>query len=261
MDNHEVRRRMREYLQRTNGWLTIYGIGMTRQVYVMEPAPDTHYWPLSKNSKVSGYNWGYVGDSPERLSNALLRLFLPEEDTYRYVDTFTATIVAILPQENFCVQINMRKWLELNYSPVESFKQMCKRLLRQASVWLHLTAKPKPVPQPKIHAYSLMRIGTVSDSQDIELPPLFFPKYLDLPFLPFSTAVFKAGTIEHKFMSELSLNDYSHFKTYCDKYSLGGMNKRAIQWHFDTDTDTWVMWNGLGSAEEYKGHNIDEYGY
>jgi len=88
----------------------IVGIGLTRQVFVdgeyLDPIPSQKIC----NHSPDGFNWGFLGSGPSQLALALCEKFLGREEGERMYRSFVHQAVSSLPEGNFRVKINFKKW-------------------------------------------------------------------------------------------------------------------------------------------------------
>jgi hypothetical protein len=74
--------------------------------------------PLKSQSIVNhspdGFNWGYSGSGPSQLALAILLEVTNKETALKYYQDFKFDIIAKLPQEDFEMELNFKKWLNEN---------------------------------------------------------------------------------------------------------------------------------------------------
>lgn len=235
------------------GKIELKGIGLTRGVY-MEGEPLT--------PKGRSFDWGYPSSSSKELAKAIvLKLAEGEHSSFladfsdkpvevqdNIINEFNAVFVCSLPQRNFSVLLEVRKWIHwMTIAPKEG------ELLRTSMSLMHIKYEPKGVH------------------------PIVISKYLDFPNMNIAAGVFEKSTIEYKLImdlcggqikdGELIAND--NLNTLVDYYKINTKSydhrnpkvARVANLQYSAAIDSFVYSKGLGSIHDYRGHSMDKYDY
>ncbi len=89
----------------------ITGIKETREVFLNGNILDPSESQEVKNQSPTGFNWGYYGDGPAQLALGILLKFTDEETALDNYQAFNEEIIAVLPQEDFEIEIDVEEWL------------------------------------------------------------------------------------------------------------------------------------------------------
>lgn len=89
----------------------ITGTRETREVFIngemLNPAESREV----KNHSPTGFNWGYHGDGPAQLALGILLKFTDAETALENYQAFKEEIIAVLPQEDFEIELDVEEWL------------------------------------------------------------------------------------------------------------------------------------------------------
>jgi len=92
--------------------MKIEGDFSTGEVYVngkwLDPEPSQKLW----NHSPTGFMWGYGGSGPAQLALAILLRAVGKEKALKHYQRFKWEIIATLPQTNFAINVDIKKWLE-----------------------------------------------------------------------------------------------------------------------------------------------------
>lgn len=182
----------------------------------------------------SSYNWGYNGSEPENLALALLMNFIDPDEAIKHHKVFCAAVIAQLPPANFQATIYLDRFMEA------------------------VTREDDSLP---IHTYSFLDIF-IEDYRDRDH---VFPisKFIDLPSLPFNSAVFEEDSIEYKKIQMLSSRDYKSWEAYCVKNTTRmDINdpKRKISVHiYEAPGGAYVVEDNIGNGVYENNNKIGNY--
>ena len=68
------------------------------------------------NHSPTGFSWGYPGSGPAQLALAILLSYLPEKEAVALYQDFKFKFIATLTQEDFEKEMDIRGWVEENWS-------------------------------------------------------------------------------------------------------------------------------------------------
>lgn len=90
----------------------IKGVFETRDVFIdgdiLYPEESQRVW----NHSHDGFDWGYDGRVPAQLALAILLKFTDKETAVRLHQSFNREIIAKLPQSDFEIEVNIKKWIK-----------------------------------------------------------------------------------------------------------------------------------------------------
>ena len=66
------------------------------------------------NHSPDGFNWGYAGSGPAQLALAILLEVTDKGTALEYHQDFKKKIIATLPQTDFEIELDIKKWLKEN---------------------------------------------------------------------------------------------------------------------------------------------------
>ena len=64
------------------------------------------------NHSPDGFNWGYGGSDPAQLALAIMLEFTDKQTALKLYQRFKWDIISILPQTNFSLKIDIKKWIK-----------------------------------------------------------------------------------------------------------------------------------------------------
>lgn len=215
-------------IDQSGGWLQIKGFGISREVFV-----NGRHLEIGPSMEVrhhsSEFNWGYNGSGPTQLALALLMLLMDGEDALKYYQAFKYTVMSSLPQQDFDVKVNISEWLRLI----------------------------KTHDGRKVHGYHLIQVGIGQG--------YYISKFVDLPYLPFSTARFDHDTIEFGELNDMGDEEWDVFINYCEKCTTHNSidGKQSLKMNVKLSPTTPAMFTvtgGMGRSMQYRGHKVEIYG-
>ncbi len=90
----------------------IKGIIATREVTIDSKKLNPVRSQKVYNHSPDGFNWGYGGSGPAQLALAILLKFTDKDTALRLHQEFKWDIIAKLPQKDFEINIDIKKWIK-----------------------------------------------------------------------------------------------------------------------------------------------------
>lgn len=201
--------------------LVLSAIGLTRTVFVNGE--------MLKPSEGCKFDWGYIGGGSKHFAYRLLEQKYGTDYADARHEEFLLTVIAILPNGNFNVTIDIPKWNRWHTAYVVKSK----------------------------HPYALV---TLRISKTLNIT-----KFLDLPNNDIKSGVFREGTIEFAELQKLDesellkeLNRY--YKSKTTTMDVRYANKKIwASIKYDAIGECYIYSNGMGRQVEFTGCKICHY--
>ena len=193
-----------------NNGLLLTGRGLDRGLGLF----DTTLVPDNKYS--DAFNWGYVGTQTLQASWSILSKLYKKSQAESMVELFAATILAVMPPDNFTVLVDITKYYNITTGKTKTDKA--------------------------VHPTSLIKFKAIET---------FFSLYLYFAAAPYKNAEFGADTLEYKYLKELTESRFKELVLFTKESSkhIGADGKTVhTTLAYCEITDSFSITDGLGTG-------------